>query len=90
MAAYQAGEASTTLAKRYCIGKATVLRLLEDGVVRRRQSLSPDDVATATRLYAQGWSLARIGERLGCDHSVVMRALERTGVPRRDSHGRTR
>jgi hypothetical protein len=31
------------------------------------------------------WLLARIGERLGRSHSIILRALERAGVVRRDS-----
>jgi hypothetical protein len=39
-------------------------------------------VQAAIDLYGAGWSLARIGEPFGCHHSVVLRALQRAGVPR--------
>lgn len=55
MAAHQAGETSSALARRYRMGKATVLRLLDEHqVTRRRQSLSLDDVTLTIRLYGQG------------------------------------
>jgi len=50
--------------------------------------MTDNDVNEAVRLYQQGWSLARVGRQLGRDHSAVRDALERSGVPRRDSHGR--
>jgi IS30 family transposase len=76
--------------RTYGLGKGAVLRLLDaHGVVRRRQGLRPTEVEEAIRLYGQGWSLARIGEHFGRHHSVILRALERADVPRRDSHGRT-
>jgi len=85
------GVASTELTRTYGLGKGAVLRVLEShGVARRRQGLTPEQVQEAIRLYRQDWPLARIGERFGRHHSVIMRALERTGVPRRDSHGRER
>jgi hypothetical protein len=77
--------------RTYGRGKGAVLRLLEvNGVARRRQSLTPEHVQEAIRLYGLGWPLGRIGERFGRHHSVVLRALERAGVPRRDSHGTER
>jgi hypothetical protein len=77
--------------RTYGRGKGAVLRLLEvNGVARRRQSLTPEQVREAIRLYGLGWPLGRIGERFGRHHSVVLRALERAGVPRRDSHGTER
>ncbi|MGY1681979.1 helix-turn-helix domain-containing protein [Geodermatophilus sp. SYSU D01176] len=75
--------------RTYGLGKGAVLRLLDiHGVTRRRQGLPPFEVQEALRLYGQGWSLARIGERFGRHHSVILRALERAGMPRRDQHRR--
>lgn len=89
LADYERGVATTELTRTYGLGKGAVLRLLEvNGVTRRRQSLTAKQVCEAIRLYGLGWPLGRIGERLGRHHSVVLRALERAGVPRRDSHGR--
>jgi hypothetical protein len=91
LADYKRGVATTELTRTYGLGKGAVLRLLEaNDVARRRQSLTPDQVREAIRLYGLGWPLGRIGERFGRHHSVMLRALERAGVPRRDSHGRER
>lgn len=90
VADYQAGQASTSLARSYGLSKATVLRLLEaNGVARRQQSLTAEQQAEAVQLYLGGWSLARVGEHFGRDHSVIFHVLKRAGVERRDSHGRS-
>jgi hypothetical protein len=34
--------------------------------------------------------LARVGEHLGRDGTVILLTLKRAGVPRRDAHGRER
>jgi hypothetical protein len=39
--------------------------ILDQNVLMRRQPLSAQEVAEAIRLYKDGWSLARIGMRLG-------------------------
>jgi transcriptional regulator of aromatic amino acid metabolism len=44
----------------------------------------------AIHLYHLGWSLARIGERLGVDHTTVLTKLRERGIPTRDTHGRPR
>jgi hypothetical protein len=76
------------VAERWCVSRKTVAEhLRRAGVPSRRRGLSPEQVQAAIALYAAGWSLARIGARLNCDHGVVLRALKRAGVPRRDSHG---
>ncbi len=88
LADYKHGVATTELTRTYGLGKGAVLRLLEvNGVARRRQPLTLEQVEEAIRLYGLGWPLGRIGERFGRHQSVVLRALERAGVPRRDSHG---
>jgi hypothetical protein len=53
----------------------------------RRRGLSPDQV---DHLYNLGWSLARVGERLGVDHTTVLTTLRERDVPTRDSHGQPR
>ncbi|MFE3858193.1 hypothetical protein ACFXPN_44550 [Streptomyces griseorubiginosus] len=42
----------------------------------------------AERLYAQGMSLARVGERLGVTDCAVRYQLRKRGIRMRDSHGR--
>lgn len=38
------------------------------------------EVTEATRLYADGWSCARIGAELGRNHGTVWRALQAAGL----------
>jgi DNA-binding CsgD family transcriptional regulator len=91
IADYQAGATIYDLARRYGIHRHTVGKHLADaGVQARRHGLSTDELATARHLYAQGQSLARIGDQLGYDHGTIRRALLRAGVPMRDTHGRER
>jgi hypothetical protein len=91
MARYEAGTRSTQLTHQFGLGKGTVLRLLrEDGATMRRQPLSEPAVREAIALYESGWSMGRIGEKLGRDRTVVRDVLIRTGTPRRDGHGRPR
>jgi hypothetical protein len=88
---YRSGVPTTQLMTKYGIGKGTVLRLLEaNGVPRRNQPLTPAQVSKVIELYKRGYSLARIGEYLGRQHTVIRDVLKRAGVPRRDSHGRPR
>ena len=91
VADYQRGVPSTHLARSLGVGKAGVLGILRDhGVQLRMRPMTDHEVKEAVRLYEQGWSLARVGRQLGRDHSAIRDSLERTGVPRRDSHGRAR
>lgn len=52
--------------------------------------ISPSQLDQAIQLFAQGWSLGRIGEPLGFWDSTILPALRRTGVPTRDPQGRER
>jgi hypothetical protein len=91
VADYQAGEPSTSLTKKYEVGKGTVLRLLrEHGAKMRRQPISAEEAAIAIELYQQGWSLARVGKHLGREHTAIREVLERAAIPRRDGHRRER
>jgi hypothetical protein len=67
-----------------CSGRSSqgaVLRLLDvNGVPRRQRGLSDAQVREANRLYGQGWSLTRIGDHFGKDHTVVRNALLRAGI----------
>ena len=79
---------TTELTARYGLGKGTVLKLLEKaGVTLRRQGLSPAEIEEAIRLYAEGWSLARIGHRFGGAHTVIRKALLEHGVQLRARNG---
>jgi hypothetical protein len=89
VADYQAGLSTTVLTSKYSLGKGTVLRILDDhGVTRRHQPLTEEQMQQAVELYQQGWSLARVGQYLGRDASMIHLTLKRVGMARRDCHGR--
>ncbi len=44
----------------------------------------------AIHLYNLGWSLARVGDHLGVNHTTVLNKLHERGIPTRDTHGRSR
>lgn len=91
MADYRDGMPTTQLMQTYHLSKGAILRIMDAHAVPRRNSaLSPHDQTTAIRLYQQGWSLARVGAYLNRDAGTIQNALIRSGVPRRDSHGRER
>lgn len=84
VADYQAGLPAGALMKRHGIGKGTVLGILHDaGVVRRREVLTDEQLAEASELYQQGWSLVRLGEYFGFHQSAVWSGLKRLGVEMR-------
>jgi DNA-binding CsgD family transcriptional regulator len=79
------------LARQYGIHRHTVVKHLKrDGVAVRggQTKMTPDMIERTKRLYADGQSLAGIGEQLGVDASTVHKALKRAGVKMRDTHGR--
>lgn len=85
---YEAGSTTIELMSRYGLGKGTVIKLLHDrGVPMRRQGLSEAQIKEAMRLYADGWSLARLGQRYDCAHTVVRKALLNHGVRMRARPG---
>ncbi|WP_207767366.1 helix-turn-helix domain-containing protein [Mycolicibacterium agri] len=58
--------------------------------VRPQLKMTPTVVEQAKRLYADGHSLAAIGDDLGVDATTVLNALKKAGVNLRDTHGRPR
>jgi len=63
------------------IRRQTAARLLKEaGVKIRRQGLDWEQLAEAVRLYDEGSSCQRLGERFGVDHGTVWRALKLAGV----------
>lgn len=90
LARYAAGASARDLAAEFGVHRHTITKHLRDHGVQTVNRFSEADSQTAIDLYAQGWSLARIGERLGRDHTVIRNALERARVQRRDTHGRVR
>lgn len=80
IADYEAGLSTTVLTSKYCLGKGTVLRILDEhGVTRRHQSLTEEQVQQVIELYQQGWSLARVGRELGRDATLIHLTLKRGG-----------
>ncbi len=53
----------------------------------RGQSMDEQQVQQAADLYAQGWSVARVGGELGFNGGTVWLALRKHGVRMRDVHG---
>lgn len=81
VADYQAGRSTKWLQRTYRLSQGAILRLLDvAGVPRRQRGLIEAQVQEAVWLYAQGWSLTRIGDHFGKDHTVVRNALVRAGV----------
>ena len=79
------------LGDRFGIERRTVSNILHrHSVPMRRRGLSPDQVDHAIHLYNLGWSLARVGDHLGVNHTTVLNKLRERGIPTRDSHGRPR
>jgi IS30 family transposase len=88
---YKDGQTVYVLADRFGVHRVTVsAHVHRHGVQLRRQGLDPPDVTHAQILYAQGWSLARIGTRLNVDAHTVRRALKATGIRMRDTQARER
>jgi hypothetical protein len=76
VAGYLAGRTVYELGSEFGVNRRTVSALLHrQGVVMRRQGLSPKQVKEAARLRDQRWSLARIGNRYGVVAGTVLRAL---------------
>ncbi|MEV4127189.1 helix-turn-helix domain-containing protein [Nocardia sp. NPDC049707] len=91
IATYEAGSSAKQLAAQWQLAKASILTILRDGGTRIRgqRRLTEDEIDHAVTSYQQGESLYRIGDRLNVAHTTVGSALERRGVPRRDTHGRS-
>jgi hypothetical protein len=77
------------LAQRFGIHRVTVTALLRrHGVELHQAGLAPEEIPTVADLYAQGWSLARLGASYGVDSTTVWRALRASGVVMRPSSQR--
>lgn len=89
VAAYETGATVYQLADRFKINRRTVSQIIKRrGVETRWKRLTEGDVNEAERLYTQGWSLARVGERLGVSDDAVRLRLLKRGVQMRDPHWR--
>ena len=72
------------LAELFCISRQTVSAILNrHGVLRRRRTLSDDQILTASQLYKDGLSLALIDKRFEMDAGTIHDALRKVGVTMR-------
>jgi hypothetical protein len=84
VADYEAGASMTALADCHGLHRTTVASHLRGaGVEFRRQGLNDGEVREASRLYADGWPLSRLGARYDCAADTVRLALLRAGVSMR-------
>jgi hypothetical protein len=91
IAGYRAGATVYELSARFGIERRTISNILHrHDVPMRRCGLSPEQVDTAIHRYNLGWSLARVGQHLGVDHTTVLTKLRERGIPTRHTHGRPR
>ncbi|GEM_PF-1185665 len=85
--AYVAGANMKDLAAAHGIHRVTVSEIIRRaGVPTRQRGLDPGQVERAVRLYGEGWSLARLGERFEVAGATVWRALRGRGVVMRQPH----
>ncbi|WP_157514414.1 helix-turn-helix domain containing protein [Nocardia concava] len=92
VAAYEGGASAKQLAADHQLAKGSILEILRTGgaAIRQQRRLSSEEIDQAVVSYQDGQSLATIADRLGVKATTVRAALERRGIPRRDSHGRPR
>ncbi|MBB4933155.1 lambda repressor-like predicted transcriptional regulator [Lipingzhangella halophila] len=89
VAEYQEGATIRQLAVKHRIGRVTVSEILKrNGVKLRCTGLTPEQVDEAVRLYAKGWSLAKIGNRFSVYSKTVWSRLTERGIKMRDPHER--
>lgn len=86
--AYQAGADMKALALQYGVHRTSISHCLHAfNIPLRRQGLGEQDVEEAARLYEEGWSLARLGEKYSCVHTAIRKALLEHGVTLRPRPG---
>jgi lambda repressor-like predicted transcriptional regulator len=77
------------LARVLGVHRTTIRAALDrHGESPRVHAITQAQVATATRLYLSGLSLANVGEKLGFNAQTIATHLRRAGVALRDPHGR--
>ncbi|MGN6330334.1 MAG: helix-turn-helix domain-containing protein [Motilibacteraceae bacterium] len=91
IADYRAGATVFALGEKFGIDRRTVGKILtRNGVKTKHPGLTGADVTQAAQLYDDGWSLARIGERLGVTATTVHRRLRERGVTMPPTTGASR
>jgi DNA-directed RNA polymerase specialized sigma24 family protein len=89
IACYHSGATVYELATAFGIERRTVSAILHrHDVPMRRRGPTDEEAEDAERLYLQGWSLARIGNRMKVAADTVRKCLLDRGVTMRDNHGR--
>jgi DNA-directed RNA polymerase specialized sigma24 family protein len=87
--AHARGDTIDELATTFDIHRTTVMAHLERQGAPRRSGTVTKNIDEATRLYEEGWSLARLGEHFSVDGETVRRALRAAGVTLRPRRGWT-
>ncbi|MGU3500869.1 helix-turn-helix domain-containing protein [Mycobacterium sp. C31M] len=87
-AAYEAGESTNSLCRRFDVSKGGVLKLLSDhGIAMRQQPMTQGEIDEAVRLYvADGLSIRAIAQQLGKSKGSLWKALHQREVPMRPAH----
>ena len=86
---YRSGTSMKELARVFGVHRTTIRAALDrQGAPIREHAISSAQVATASRLYLSGLSLAAVGEKLGFNAQTIATHLRRAGVSLRDPHGR--
>lgn len=86
---YRSGTSMKELAGVFGVHRTTIRAALDrHGVAPRDRTISSAQVATASRLYQSGLSLAKVGVKLGFDAQTIANHLHRVGVPVREPHER--
>lgn len=86
---YQAGATVYELAAEFGITRATVSEHLKrQSIQMRLRPPTAETIDVIVRLYEQGLSMVRVGERTGVTAGTVLKYLRAGGVQTRDTHGR--
>lgn len=82
---YRDGATPAELARRFGLHRHSVRQVLERAAIplRSRHVPSEDQIAEAVQLYGNGWSLQRIGNKLGFGAETIRQHIRRRGVARR-------
>jgi hypothetical protein len=84
---YAQGATIAQLAGSFSVHRTTVLGQLRHAGAERRTGVVDRNIEEAARLYGQGWSLARVGHRLGVDAETVRQAFHRANIAVRQRRG---
>lgn len=90
VAAHEAGAGVKELGRQFGIHRRTASDILRREGALRAPGIQPDDLPEVVRLYEQGWSLARLGDRFHVAPDTVGRALRAEGVRIRRPGGQPR